>query len=83
MPKEEANRLQAEYFCVELHCAMSDLDGELEKLKAVLAQEVERRRSPGRVRQTQKLMRDIAVPRHELARMLETMGHRYPCGHHA
>ncbi len=80
--RDEADRLQAEYFCVELHCAMEDVEGQLSKLKADLARQVERRMTAGRIRQTQKFVREFALKRRELVRMLDALGHHYPCGHH-
>lgn len=82
-PKDEANRLQAEHFCVELHCAIADLEPELENLKAALARQVGRRTSADRIRHTQKSMRDAIIKRRELTRMLEALGHRFPCRDHA
>lgn len=82
-PEDEADRLQAAYFCVELHCEIDDLEQRITKLRVALADQVAQRMPGERVRGTQKQLRDTLVHRGELVRMLDALGHRFPCRHHA
>ena len=78
---EESNRLQAAVFCVELQKQVKEAEDRAEALRTTLNRQVAGKVAPDRLRRTQVALRDVVSERREMVRMLDRMGHSYPCSH--
>lgn len=77
----DASRLQAEVFCSHLHVELDRLEQETEALKATLARQLARVELRRHAEITEGDLIRATSDRDRIVKMLEAMGHRYPCRH--
>jgi len=79
----EADRRQAEYFCVELHRTIADLDRAIAAAESAIARQG---RNPVLGKHTERTLgelRQAVAERAKLREMLSALGHSHPCRMHA
>ena len=80
IPGQDANSVQAENFCRELHAQIVHLEEQAAKFKAQMA----RYSAIGQHKQVTRLqseLRMLILERRHVANMLSSLGHGYPCRH--
>ncbi len=79
----EADIRQAEYFCVELHRTIVDLDQEIAAAETAIARQARIPDLQLHTARTQRELQRTVAERARLCEMLSALGHGHPCGMHA
>lgn len=79
----EADRRQAEYYCVELHRTIADLDRAIAAAESAIARQGRNPVLRYHSEQTLGELRQAVAERTKLREMLSALGHSHPCRMHA